>query len=143
MRDHACDLKGTAACFVLSMATMAGCSVPGSQDQTTSGTEAASTFSRTTQVGPEFFDKPEFRSRDPNPSHSIYDGLAPAVRHALLELNSSDKVEVYLYENPHLCGSLRPSGESAGRICMRKDSLRQLGAEVEWNIETLLYRVRP
>ena len=82
---------------------------------------------------------------DPRPEHPIYRGLAPDVRHALLELNSCPKLHAYLHEHPHLylhgISDVWPSGEVCALIEHYKREIRSLGEGIEWDDDVMLYVV--
>src|SRR5690606_25989047 len=51
---------------------------------------------------PEGVDWSRLDSHDPRPDHPVYDELEPGVREALLRLNTCNKLDAHLHENPHI-----------------------------------------
>lgn len=95
---------------------------------------------------PEGIDWSRLDSHDPRPDHPVYDELEPGVREALLRLNTCNKLDAHLHENPHLyhqeSGAPWPTGEGVAWIKRRKEELRRLGVEPEWNSVIMLYQVK-
>lgn len=83
------------------------------------------------------------------PASHVYEGLAPEVENALRELNGFP-LDCYIRENRPVCyrnedGSwttVYPAGELTGLNRLYKEALEELGVEIEWRNDLLLYVVK-